>query len=481
MKKTDQTNSQSQQKAPKKVDHDRSNGADRPLMNDELLSADATLLQRSLGNQAVRSLANGGGSDRSALHSELDFSEILDRDVGSNEKSSDEKSTETSGSSGMIQRIMTLDQFKEKTSLSIVQPRNKVVAVDTALTRYRGLKSDVDGVVGKHAAANELIAACDTYIDADKAKRKPGVRLLRQEAVDEASVLAKLAASQGKGLAETFELVTEAQDLALKLKGEGRVPLGLVNFDAWLMPLINAVSRDDEAREQVMAGQVAKLDAIRNNAETDPLLKNILTEILANYESGKASVVPAVGSPMAKMNDNSDRDQGYEVHHFMNTPLGSAERLGSLTHELTHVSVGEKFKNSGLFLAFKREATDDEILGLSRKRTQQCQELLALAEASDHFDGDQKNLLFSKIKYPYDGYKGDITRYIKPVNIDPESELAERIRNLAAQGLNNTVIEFDTVINQMMMYMNQWKVPNDNEFYVKLKAVAQEAYNHRNG
>lgn len=47
--------------------------------------------------------------------------------------------------------------------------------------------------------------------------------------------------------------------------------------------------------------------------------------------------------------------------------------------------------------------------------------------------------------------------------------------------MDNTVIEFDTVMNQMLIYMQQWKIPQDNAFYAKLMEVAAEAQEHRMG
>jgi hypothetical protein len=47
------------------------------------------------------------------------------------------------------------------------------------------------------------------------------------------------------------------------------------------------------------------------------------------------------------------------------------------------------------------------------------------------------------------------------------------------QGINNSLIEFDTVINQMMIYMHLWEIPQDDAFYAKLTEIAQEAYDYR--
>lgn len=55
----------------------------------------------------------------------------------------------------------------------------------------------------------------------------------------------------------------------------------------------------------------------------------------------------------------------------------------------------------------------------------------------------------------------------------------DRIITLADQGANNTLIEFDTVINQMMFLMTARKVPEKNTFYAKLREVARQAYDRR--
>ena len=387
-------------------------------------------------------------------------------------------------SSRTIQRIMDLPTFTEKTTLFgqgvFKRPRNRITQVDNSLTAYRGVSTDVANIAAKEVAATNLITECSTYLNLPDGNRKKGVRKLKQQAEDEKAVIDPLADSIGKPLTRQFELVSQAQDLQINLNKEGRIDANpqFVSFDTWLVPLINLIRQDPVAKQQVLQNELDALENIRQAPNTDPLLQQILAEILANHQ-GNSTVVPSVGSPMAKMVDKTDPTQGYEVHHNLNAPLGTAERLGSLTHELTHVSVSNIFQNSGLFLAFKTGATDNQILNLSARRTQQCKDLKKLADKSKLFDGNQKMLLNNKITYPYDGSKGDITRYIKPANIDITSPLALRIKNLATQGLNNTVIEFDTVINQMMMYMHEWQVPATNPFYARLKVIAQEAYTHR--
>jgi hypothetical protein len=60
----------------------------------------------------------------------------------------------------------------------------------------------------------------------------------------------------------------------------------------------------------------------------------------------------------------------------------------------------------------------------------------------------------------------------------PKAEY-DRITGLVRQGANNTLTEFDTVINQMWFLVQQWQIPVTNPFVVRLSAVAREAHTYR--
>jgi hypothetical protein len=86
-----------------------------------------------------------------------------------------------------------------------------------------------------------------------------------------------------------------------------------------------------------------------------------------------------------------------------------------------------------------------------------------------------------KLEYPRKGGTSGVQRYIssffdsKKITVQ-EKEKAESYVN---KGMDNTVIEFDTVINQMLIYMHQWKIDRENPFYKLLYTVAEDAYAHR--
>lgn len=91
-----------------------------------------------------------------------------------------------------IQLLKNLTEFKTDSKLSPFQPRKKVLIVDVALANFEKLKlnvenNDKDQIEKGKTEIQKLIAACDTYLGfSDKeANRKPSVKRLRNEAVEE--------------------------------------------------------------------------------------------------------------------------------------------------------------------------------------------------------------------------------------------------------------------------------------------------------
>ncbi|MGP3967246.1 hypothetical protein [Streptomyces sp. 6N223] len=63
-------------------------------------------------------------------------------------------------------------------------------------------------------------------------------------------------------------------------------------------------------------------------------------------------------------------------------------------------------------------------------------------------------------------HKGQLT--------DAEAEQLRRWDDLAGGG-SGTLVEYDTVLNQMLVYLHLWKTPEDSGLYKLLRAAAAEA------
>lgn len=44
---------------------------------------------------------------------------------------------------------------------------------------------------------------------------------------------------------------------------------------------------------------------------------------------------------------------------------------------------------------------------------------------------------------------------------------------------NSVLVEYDSVLNQMLIYMHIWQIPENDPFYKKLREFAEEAYQDR--
>lgn len=392
-----------------------------------------------------------------------------------------EQSTTSPSSKPTVQRLIDASSFKKETKVKN-RFRMKIKGVDTALAVYGKIARN------NYAKLNEQLdvirGECNDYKAHPKAHpfRIAGVDRLLAQIDKEQRVVAPLS----EALAEAdpkkkFAKLCEGQDALVEVK-DGVPGLSNMSLDPEFSECIRELRAVPGAMEEMLQNEMDQLRAIMNAADTPDITKQILAEALANADDIHLEAF----SPGARFTNQKEKDRGitekYVVNHNMNAPGGTSERLGSLAHELTHVSISEQFDNTALFFAFGQDATEDEVMALVEKRRSDLDSLIALLNPKD-FKKDQIGLLNLKLAYPRKGGPAGVQRYIDNFFTSKKisKEQKEKAESLVARGMDNTVIEFDTVINQMLIYMQQWKIPQDNPFYVKLMEVATEAQAHRMG
>jgi len=181
------------------------------------------------------------------------------------------------------------------------------------------------------------------------------------------------------------------------------------NFSSLFSEIISVMEKSgvrETVTRSLIEKDLKKLEKIARDQKTDDLMRNILNEILEN--KGKIYFQESKGaSPGATLATKKDRDRGikekYRVDLMMFHPEGSPERISSLVHGMTHVAVQEKFQNTALHLAFKKETSDGDIKALSDKRTKQLKNLeQCLEKTKQNWTDGQYQLLRGKILYPTD-------------------------------------------------------------------------------
>ena len=389
--------------------------------------------------------------------------------------------------SAVAQRLMDYQKFKQITP-GKWRFRSKVSKIDALIKQYSNLKGEKDDLTRRKQLLDQIEQECRAY----KGNRKSGVNQLLEQVKKEQRFIDPLAEAITNLKANSFEDAMQnlfkGNDEFLEItRNDLEVPMAQwPNFSSLFSEIISVMESDvrETVTRSLIEKDLEKLEKIARDQKTDNLMRNILNEILEN--KGKIYFQESKGvSPGATLATKKDRDRGikekYRVDLMMFHPEGSPERISSLVHEMTHVAVQEKFQNTALHLAFKKETSDGDIKALSDKRTKQLKNLeQCLEKTKQNWTDGQYQLLRGKILYPTDSNRTP-ERYalsLKEAKKITEEEYNNVVRWIK-MGVNNTIIEFDTVINQMMYLMTAWKVDPENEFYKKLREIAEEAYNYR--
>jgi hypothetical protein len=380
-----------------------------------------------------------------------------------------------------VQRLMGLASFKSSTKLT-GKFRNKVKTIDSAITAYHNM-----GVADYQNRATQLgviIARCNTYLGFtdSQAKRKAGVQTFLPQAQKEKEIYDFLVLySNAGGRKAKYDELNKAQDSANQADSAGYAVDAIHQHINQQVGTVITDIRTNEpgVLQQILADDVAKLRAIALAPNTPLITQRVIAEVLANI--GDVNLME--GAPGARLTNNAESGRGvtekYGVLHALQQPGGTAERVGSLAHELTHVSSGETFDNTPLFLLFDPASTAQEITAMALDRKNEINALQALYTNNAAFSAKQKALIKDKLDYAIQDKLGlYVARFHEAKKIDrPTADKLMAVRNAIPE--NNTLIEYDSVVNQCLIYMQQWNIPQTDPFYVKLIQVAQDAYNER--
>ena len=385
-----------------------------------------------------------------------------------------------------VQRLMTQATFKAETP-GKWRSRSKVDEIDTLLKQYEKLG---DANRTNAATHDAKLAAIEQKCAAYAGNRTVGVQKLLASVQRERSFIKPLGEAATLlnaplTLKDALRKIFQSQDKFLEAMRSGHTIQGMgPDYDRLIgdaQRALNDAGTRDQVMHDLVMEDVQQLIAMSTSPHVDPLLKQVLVEVLANVNQIHFQETQGMASG-AVLAGAKDRGKGitekYRLDMQMNQKQGGGERMSSLVHEMTHISTQEKFGNTAIHLAFKKTASDTDVVDLSNKRTGQCNELNALLpQLNGVLTPQQIDVIKEKVTYPISG-KNTLKSYAD--TFKKKGELSDpdynRIIGLVNAGANNTLIEFDTVINQMLFLMQVWNVPATNAFFAKLKAVATEAY-----
>ena len=363
------------------------------------------------------------------------------------------------------QRLMSYDTYKEKTKVKgSRRKKSRIYELDKALKAF-----DPTAEVPKRIDAYRTIyLECEKYLriaDTQKPKRKKGVTELKAEVDKEVTALLEPTLKEAEGAD-----IASFEDKWNKTKDAARV------IDFYKNVLQKDAAAEDArlvALHQLLIGRdLAKLEAIGEDPDAPAVTREIVKEMMAN----RGDITFEESLPGATRVKGGAKP--FKVKHSLEQPGGEAERIGSLAHEMTHVAVGKTFDNSMLLFSFARDASDKALRELIAQRHEKVADLNSALGRADLTEA-QTALVKSKLKYASGGKVGHYVSTFLSAKKISKKEAEEINAKIERVGLDNTVIEYDSVVNQILIYMRLWKVRKNNLLYKKVRDYAQQAFDRR--
>ncbi|GLZ42784.1 DUF4157 domain-containing protein [Actinokineospora sp. NBRC 105648] len=401
------------------------------------------------------------------------------------------------GAPDVIARMMTVGAFKQRTKG--FRRGNKIEAVEAALVAYHALP--LANYVGRRAQLEVVRQAADGYLqNSDTKKHQAAVDDLVNESHDETNAIrlnaviqetrqraaahqdiyqAVIAADGAADDTNKVRLLMRAQDLIVHQSdlnntgGEGDLAFLNTKIGEW-MTLV-ASTMDAPTLRLVIADDLATLTRLSTDQSVPAVTRRILVDVLAHQDITEYQT----GQPGTRLS-NPGADKKYTLRNPVNQPHGSTERLGSLAHEMTHVDAGETYDNTEILLLLRPGLPDDAIKALTDRRRDSITHLRTLLAAHQGFSGNQEQLFSGKLDYTMRGkLEGYAMSFRNAGKIDEAT--FDHLLHLAELTKPNSglLVEYDTVLNQLLVYLHQWGVDPRSPLYVEVLRLADQQRQER--
>jgi len=456
--------------------------------------------------------------------------------------------TSGGGSAKAVQRLMSIDEFKSKTS-RFMGKRNEIKTIDLQLEAYNNLVDNINESLARVAIDNPfpffnamltgitaLYHTCMNYggkrniselkaqVDEEKKAVEEVMKIIQysnnmvtEKAYKENSQ--KSAAEQTKVIRSRFFTTHCVEKVFNKYPN--------IEFCKKLKNVFTTYSTDNAVANSIEIGAHTNfyLDLFRNTLNDDnapDALKNVLSETLSFAPNVD---VIEVGKFANKYKPGTEGHKQYDIN-FSTSSEDSIISSGSYLHELTHVNVGASYGNTSLFLGL---GVNDDYNAVFNERVEAVRNLISTiqseitltesGERTDFTKGHLESDLLSKISYGVSGNNSAtdesssfdklIGQYIpstekrfydekapkEGISKETAEDLTSKLSEILAEFkksnqqknikdffvINSTIfVEYDAVINQMLMWCYGWGIPKDNPVVVALSQMVQREVDRRN-
>ncbi len=370
-----------------------------------------------------------------------------------------------------VQCLMDLAEFKQRSDAPGF--RDKIKRIDVELSQFHLLDKAVPrSYRALLAQLRKLFKATVDYATARPgSKRQAGVDLLARQIAMEETVIASLADFEGAtDVFDQWEYLEATQERYLQIKGRDHF-----TRKGFSMELDNLIQNHRHKLENAPGGakailkDVEELKRIALRSDLPDSLAAVIHEVTSAGNMQQLSM-GSVYSAGAKYNTTRGVQPKYTLNHNLNQGSGRKLRIGSLLHELTHVSVAETYGNTVLMLAIDPAADDAAIVKLAARRKARLLSLKDDIDRANDLPADLLGELKSKVEYPL---CGKFVTYISNFKAQFTPELFERLKALNRRGVDCELIEYDSVINQMAMWCHLYAVERSHPVYRQLLTLVQ--------
>lgn len=380
----------------------------------------------------------------------------------------------------VVQCIMSLEKFQEQTKSMTPRIVDRVSVIDDEIKKFHKLDAAKPRkYVDLFKQIKVLQAAAHKFLsDRGNSPRRDGVSALSRQVYMEGALLEFLSQYEEEtDDVDKFKFLEKAQEFFVR--NIGRAELARSDLSNEITTLMNQhanLMRGAGGRDSALVlRDIEKLKKLALDPTLPGILKSVVLETTAS--SNVQKIDTAVMTPGLKY--NTTRGGGaskYTLNHFMGQHFGRRFRMGSLLHELTHLSNAEIFDNTCLMLAIRKTATDADMLSLAARRRGALLSLKTDIESATGISADLKNELISKVGYPIGGKFASYLLTFKP-KLDATTH--GRLSALQRSGLDCELIEYDSVVNQMFMWCHLFAVDPGSGVYTKLRTMVEDAHRYR--
>ncbi|GGK10096.1 hypothetical protein GCM10010123_45040 [Pilimelia anulata] len=377
------------------------------------------------------------------------------------------------GGGTVVARVPSPAEFRRATS--VFGGRDQALTlVDTALTTLDGTHRDQ--IVPRRDALRALVQQCgNTHVGKAGGRRATAVARLRAEAAEELTIFTALADAEAAAGVPKFLAIAAAGEAALALADpDPALHAWVVNrqLGAALQQHFQTLTAAEA--EQVGAHHVGQLAALAADPAVPAVTRAILADLVGH--AGDIRFANRVRSGTRRTEPRGPGDPKYTIGMQTDYYDGETGRLGFVAHEMTHVAAGEAYDNTAVLLLFAGSLSDDRVAALAAARRQTMAQLRALLAAhADAFTPMQVSDLRGKMAYGESA--GRLTYYADGFHRAGRIDRAthDRIRHweTLAGGSGGLLVEYDTVINQMLVWLHRWGIPPAHPLYARLLQEGQ--------